>query len=246
MPSLFLDIESQPSELYAGWKEKYPDVTRMPPIYCHEVHTLSWCILEDDVVTDWDSIHRGDMPKERELLEVFNHVMDPEHRDKPKYDIVTWYGSKFDLLLLSQAMFRNGLPMGWYFQHAPSRMKFKPEGHLDLHSYLVDYSYEKWSLDAASKMIGMPGKVDIDGPSVWELVGQGDHQRVANYCIQDVLELMFVYFRSRLLIGDWSLKYYRSVVFAAHEKLSSHNSGELVPAINALFDKTDMKQLLLT
>src|SRR6266571_4794463 len=67
------------------------------------------------------------------------------------------------LPVLALRSLRHGVAMSWYYQ-GRVRHRYTEEGHLDLCDMLSDHGAARQvSLDAVARLIGLPGKIGVDG-----------------------------------------------------------------------------------
>ena len=119
-----------------------------------------------------------------------------------KDTLVTWNGRGFDLPVIIARALKHAVPMEWYFRSRDYRYRYSVAGHLDLCDQLCDHGAgRRWSLDAAAKLIGWPGKIDTSGGDVADLYAAGDIERIGSYCLEDVVQTAAVLLRSALLFG---------------------------------------------
>ena len=57
------------------------------------------------------------------------------------------------------------------------------------------------SLDGAARLIGLPGKVGVDGSQVEGLYHAGQLEALRHYCLSDVAQTAFLFLRYRLVAG---------------------------------------------
>ncbi|HEX3150315.1 MAG TPA: 3'-5' exonuclease [Gemmataceae bacterium] len=118
-----------------------------------------------------------------------------------KCKIVTFNGRGFDLPLLELAAFRYGLPAGEYFARGRNRYT----GDLDLMEFMTNFGAARGfagGLNLLAKLIGKPGKMDVDGNQVYQMYRDGRYQDINDYCMFDTLDTYFVFLRTRILTGD--------------------------------------------
>lgn len=192
-----------------------PEPTFVPP-QAQRVVAISWC----DVVMDpssspktyefvscqshaaWSAVPCDPEP-ERGLLHRFREVM----TDSPA-TLVTWNGRGFDLPVLAMRALGLGVPWGWYYDSREIRYRYSTDGHCDLMDFLSDYGASRsMKLDDVARLVGLPGKdvpgetEHFDGSMVGDLVARGDVQankdKIARYCLQDVLQTALVFLRTR-------------------------------------------------
>jgi len=61
-------------------------------------------------------------------------------------------------------------------------------------------------------MLGLPGKMGMDGSKVWDSFQQGDVLGIRNYCETDVLNTYLVFLRFELIRGNLSEDRYKQEV----------------------------------
>ena len=129
--------------------------------------------------------------------------------------IVTWAGRSFDLPVLALRALKHGLVWGWYYNEKSVRYRYSDEGHCDLMDVLSDYGASRsLSLGDAARLVGLPGKTDMDGSKVADVVAKGEDKKaqakIEEYCGHDVLQTALVFLRSRLLFGRLTLEGFRA------------------------------------
>ena len=212
----------------------------MPPVHAQRVVAVAWCDVSMDPASSpktyaftscethaaWTDGPTGPeaLAAERELVTRFRTVM----QEHPPATLVTWNGRTFDLPVLTMRALHLGVPWGWYYDDRDYRYRYSDKGHVDLMDFLSDYGASRYSkLDDVARLIGLPGKDvpgqdHVDGSMVGEIVAQGNIQankdRIARYCLQDVLQTALVFVRTRYHLEIINaLGYHESVVsFAAH------------------------------
>ena len=107
--------------------------------------------------------------RERALLEDFSRFVG---RARPV--LVTYNGRSFDLPVIALRSLCHGVSLGWYYREQNVRYRYSEEGHLDLCDWLADHGATRsGSLDAIARLIGLPGKVGVDGSQVEGLYRAG-------------------------------------------------------------------------
>jgi hypothetical protein len=154
----------------------------------------------------------GSLSDERDLIVDFG-----EAQTKGEVTIVTWAGRSFDLPVLALRALKHAIPWGWYYNAKSVRYRYTDEGHCDLMDVLSDYGASRsLSLNDAAHLVGLPGKTDMDGTKVGDLVVRGQDPKafakIARYCGHDVLQTALVFLRSRILFGYLTLEAFRASV----------------------------------
>lgn len=82
-------------------------------------------------------------------------------------------------------------------------MQEKLIGSHDVCDDLADYgAASRSSLNVASKLIGLPGKTEIDGSQIEELYARGELQRIKDYCMEDALATYLLWITIRFTRGE--------------------------------------------
>ncbi|MEL7265691.1 MAG: 3'-5' exonuclease, partial [Planctomycetota bacterium] len=83
-------------------------------------------------------------------------------------------------------------------------------------------------LNAAAKIIGRPGKMDVKGDEVQELYDAGELSTISDYCRSDVLDTYFVFLRCMVLTGKLPLKQEQHLVHETEQWLAEQSDA--IPA----------------
>ena len=91
--------------------------------------------------------------------------------------MVTFNGRGFDLPLLELAAFREGCCARDYFQASRNRYN---GNHIDLYDWMSNYRAFPLSggLNLLAKLLGKPGKLDVDGDKVYEMHQKGEARAI--------------------------------------------------------------------
>jgi predicted PolB exonuclease-like 3'-5' exonuclease len=154
-----------------------------------------------------------------------------KYRERIK--LVTFNGRGFDIPLLELAAFRYGIGNRDHF--LGGRRRF--DGwHLDLLEWLTNYGAYRLTggLNLLSKLLGKPGKMDVQGDKVYEMHLAGQAQQINDYCMFDTLDTYFVFLRTRVLQGEITLDDEQQAVRRARDWLT----GKLteLPALRQYLD----------
>ena len=116
--------------------------------------------------------------------------------------LVSFNGRSFDLPVLEMHALKYGCRIPRYF-NGKARYRFSDEGHYDLYDFLTNYGVQrlKGGFNALAKMIGLPGKTDIDGSMVQQLWEDGRLEDIHRYCRNDVIQTYFLFLRVELMRG---------------------------------------------
>jgi predicted PolB exonuclease-like 3'-5' exonuclease len=188
---LVLDIETIPDpEL-----PRSDDSEKVPAPPLNQIVAVGCLLLEEYVPKKIGVV--GENKAEGPMLADFAAYLE---RARPT--IVTWNGRGFDMPVIASRALRHGLSMPWWFSDRNTRYRFNPEGHFDLMDYLADFGAAKSArLDVYAKLIGLPGKVGVDGSQVQPMVHAGRLAEVSAYCLCDVAQTAALFLRVQLLRG---------------------------------------------
>jgi 3'-5' exonuclease len=145
--------------------------------------------------------------------------------------LVTFHGKGFDLPVLELRSLKLGLSVPSWF--AAGRQG-APDHHHDLFELLSNGGAAPSApLDLYAKLIGLPGKESVAGKDVGLLYAQGALERIAGYCMSDVVQTWLLYLRFRLLAGTLTPAGYAVSVAACREDLPALFAERLDPAARA-------------
>lgn len=197
---LVLDIETIPdTERWQPPESPAP----FPPTWAHRIVVIGCLWLDHGyklkrlgVIGETEAEGSPDH-KERALLEDFSRFVG---RARPV--LVTYNGRSFDLPVIALRSLCHGVSLGWYYRERNVRYRYSEEGHLDLCDWLADHGATRsGSLDAVARLIGLPGKVGVDGSQVEGLYRAGQLAAIQKYCLADVAQTALLFLRFRLLQG---------------------------------------------
>lgn len=231
---LVLDIETVPDPALYVHPEVSGGLERpFPPLYVHRPIVLGVLWLDERYRFKKLGVV-GEGKDEKAMLEDFSEFIE---RHRP--DIVTYNGRGFDLPVIALRSLRHGIPMSWYYQ-GRLRHRYSEDGHLDLCDMLSDHGAARsMSLDGVARLIGLPGKVGVDGSQVEGLWNAGRIDAIRDYCLADVAQTALLFLRFRLLQGALDGDGYRSA--AAELMEAFRGDARLKP----LVDVIDGDRLLL-
>jgi 3'-5' exonuclease len=194
---LVLDIETVPDGAMWAAPETPLGVDRpFPPTYAHRIVCIGCLWLGADLRMKRLGVV-GEGADERGILEEFSRFV---ARHRPA--LVSFNGRTFDLPVIALRALRNGVAMGWYYRDRALRHRYSEAGHIDLCDQLADHGAARSSsLDALARLIGLPGKIGVDGSQIEGLYRAGLLERIQNYCLSDVAQTALLFLRFRLLQG---------------------------------------------
>jgi len=181
----------------------------LPPAPFHQVVTIGALWMD----ADYKPIKLGVVGENKGEAQVLQDFVRFVEERKP--DLVTYNGRGFDLPVIVARCLRHGITFRHYFQAKDVRYRFSAQGHLDLMDYMTDHGATRAvPLDTLAKLIGLPGKVGVDGKDVGPLVHAGRLDEVNAYCLCDVVQTAGVLLRVQLLRGVIDRDAYREAMGA--------------------------------
>ena len=127
--------------------------------------------------------------------------------------LISWNGSGFDIPVLIYRAMQYDLAAPWLFEEGEriKNMRFNNyvnrfhTRHLDLMDRFSQYgASRREAMDVVASLYGLPGKTDVDGSMVGELVANEDWQTLSIYCESDVMNTWLIYLRWLRLTGKLS------------------------------------------
>ncbi|MBW1875963.1 MAG: 3'-5' exonuclease [Deltaproteobacteria bacterium] len=184
---LVLDIETVPDPDLV-WDAA---IGGFPPAPFHQVVALGVLWLDGTYEIQKLGAFGGEEdapPDESKVLEEFADFIGKRHPT-----MVTFNGRRFDLPVLANRMLKHGVQFPAYYAGRSGgpdyRYRFSDEGHMDLADVLTDYGASRMpSLTALAQLVGMPGKMDVDGSKVQSMFEHGRYTEIRDYCLHDVVQ----------------------------------------------------------
>ena len=143
--------------------------------------------------------------------------------------IVSWNGGGFDLPVLHYRGLIHGVSAPRYWDLGEDDRDFKWNNyisryhtrHLDLMDLLAMYQPRASApLDELAKLMGLPGKLGMDGSAVWGAWCDGQIDAIRDYCETDVVNTFLVYLRFQLMRGQLSAKAHAEEVAVVRSALA--------------------------
>jgi predicted PolB exonuclease-like 3'-5' exonuclease len=133
--------------------------------------------------------------------------------------LVTFHGKGFDVPVLELRSLKHSVPMpGWF----AARRGGSIAEHFDLKEILsAQGAAGAAPLDLYAKLVGLPGKEDVAGADVQALYADGALDRIAAYCMTDVVQTFLLFLRHRLVEGSLTQDGYVESVAVAQDALPS-------------------------
>jgi hypothetical protein len=174
---------------------------------------------------------------EKELIERFFDGLD---RYTP--DLVSWNGAGFDLPVLHYRALKHGVAAPRYWEVGDEDQSFRWNNylnrfhwrHLDLMDVISGYQNRaRASLNNVAMLLGLPGKLGMDGSMVWDRYQAGELAAIRDYCETDVINTYLVYLRFELMRGRLSQQQYGLEVQRMREYLSGEDRSHFREYLDA-------------
>ncbi len=178
--------------------------------HLQRIVTISAVLRHGDSLKVW-SLGEPQSP-ERELIQRF---FDGIEKFSPT--LVSWNGCNFDLPVLHYRALLHGVSAPRYWDTGEGDKEFRWNNylsryharHTDLMDVLAGYAPRAAApLHEIAVMLGLPGKLGMDGSAVWGEYLAGNIVDIRNYCETDVLNTYLVYLRWELLRGNLDAEAY--------------------------------------
>lgn len=173
------------------------------PLHLHRVVAISCALRDGDTFRVW-SLGEPDDPESQLVQRFFDGV----ERYTPQ--LVSWNGGGFDLPVLHYRSLVHGLVASRYWDQGEDDRDFKWNSylgryhtrHLDLMDVLAMYQPRASApLDDLARIMGLPGKLGLDGSRVWGAYQAGGIGSIRSYCETDAVNTYLVFLRFQLLRG---------------------------------------------
>jgi predicted PolB exonuclease-like 3'-5' exonuclease len=193
-------------------QEKTGSTSTFLPHHLHRIVAISGVLRNRD---QFKIASFGDVnSNEAHLIESFFKCL-----EKHLPILVSWNGSGFDLPVLHYRALLHGISSPSYWNNGEdgdasfrwnnylSRYHYR---HSDLMDILAGYqSRSNAPLTEIALMLGLPGKLGMDGSQVWDYFLEGKLQAIRDYCETDVLNTYLIYLRFELIRGKLTPEAYQ-------------------------------------
>ena len=259
---LVQDIETIPeTEIQGMWEEENALLKEkgkerdFPPIWAHKVICIGMLAFDEKLMPLKGGCAAGGTQggkSEKEMIEKWSAAASGKiFESKDALRMVDWYGRGFDLPVLQTRAFRHGVQLPWYFgllqdnNGKKSSWSKKYSDRYNGHHYdLADAwtnrgAFPRPHMANLARLIGLPGKVGIDGGDVHAAHKAGELAEIDIYCMQDVFQTAWIFQRYSYMSGKIDLENYQTVVAALYDYVKSS------PGQKEFAEKIDMDALRL-
>jgi len=184
------------------------------PCHLQKIIAISIVLYSKNTIKIW-SLGEEDSPEE-ELIDRFYTGI-----NKYMPVLVSWNGAGFDLPVLHYRSLIHGITASTYWETGANEPSFKWNNylnryhsrHLDLMDVLSGFNLKSAAkLDEVATLLGLPGKLGLDGSKVWDTYQSGNIKAIRNYCEIDVINTFLIYLRYELIRGNLNnIEYQREI-----------------------------------
>jgi hypothetical protein len=191
------------------------------PLHLQRVIVISCALREGERFTVWSLAE----PKLNEAG-IVQRFYDGIEKFTPQ--LVSWNGGGFDLPVLHYRGLIHGAVAPRYWDQGEDDRDFKWNNyisryhsrHLDLMDLLAMYQPRANApLDELAKLMGLPGKLGMDGSAVWGAWQEGRIDEIRDYCETDVVNTFLVYLRFQRMRGVLTEKAFAAEVAVVRSAL---------------------------
>jgi len=193
------------------------------PLHLQRIVVISCALREGDRFTVW-SLAEPQVGEGQIIQRFYDGI------EKFTPQIVSWNGGGFDLPVLHYRGLIHGIAAPRYWDMGEDDREFKWNNyisryhsrHLDLMDLLAMYQPRASApLDELAKLMGLPGKLGMDGSAVWGAWQAGRIAEIRDYCETDVVNAFLVYLRFQQMRGVLTHKAYEDEIKLVRDALEA-------------------------
>lgn len=259
---LVQDIETVPeTEIQDMWEEEQASLAEkgrpsdFPPIWAHKVACIGMLALDEKMMPVKGGCAAGGLEggkSEREMIQRWSEAASGKlFESADALSMVDWHGRGFDVPVLQTRAFAHGVQLPWYFgllkdnqgkvSSWSKEYRDRYNGHhMDLAELWTNRgSFQRPHMANLARLMGLPGKIGIDGSQVHQAYLDGKHKEIDIYCMQDVFQTAFIFQRYQYLRDTLNLDTYRAAaegLLSFIEKAGGHEE---------LLDRVDRAALMI-
>ena len=182
------------------------------PLHLQRVVAISCALSDQDAFKVWSL--GGDGEDEGEIIQRF---FDGIEKYTPQ--LVSWNGTGFDLPVLHYRGLIHAVRAPRYWDTGDDDREFRFNNyisryhmrHCDVMDLLALFQGRAVApLDEVAQLLGLPGKLGMDGSQVWDAYLAGHLADIRNYCETDVVNTYLIFLRFQAMRGALTAEQYRS------------------------------------
>ena len=173
------------------------------PAHVQRVVAISCALRSDEGIRVW-SLGSPQEPEAHLIQRFFDGI------EKYKPQLVSWNGAGFDLPVLHYRALVHGIAGCCYWDQGENDREFKFNNylsrfhtrHCDVMDVLAGFQNRAWApLEEICRLLGLPGKLGMDGSQVHAAWARGEIAAIRDYCETDVANTYLVFLRFQLIRG---------------------------------------------
>ena len=206
---------------FAFQKQRAKNGSDFLPHYLQRVAVISYVLRDGDKF-----LVRSLAEPESNEAQIIQRFYDGIEKFTPQ--IVSWNGGGFDLPVLHYRGLIHHVAAPRYWDQGEDDRDFKWNNyisryhsrHLDLMDLLAMYQPRANApLDELAKLMGLPGKLGMDGGAVWAAWQDGRIDEIRDYCETDVVNTFLVYLHFQRMRGVLTAKAFEAEMQAVRGAL---------------------------
>ncbi len=180
------------------------------PLHLHRVIAISCALSDGDSFRVW-SIGTASESEGEIIQRFFDGI------EKYTPQLVSWNGAGFDLPVLHYRGLIHAVRAPRYWDTGDEDRDFRYNNyisryhmrHCDVMDLLALYQNRAVApLDEIAQLLGLPGKLGMDGSQVWSAYQAGNLAVIRNYCETDVVNTYLVFLRFQAMRGALTSEQY--------------------------------------
>lgn len=235
---LVMDIESFRNDVPWDPPEDNPDA--FAPLPCHGIAAIGGLMIEISDSKSKDGKNRcsflgtfGDVGDESTEYSRIESFIKYYRKERPV--LVTYNGRRFDIPAIWLRAMHFGLPIPEFFRKDFS-YRFSIEKNFDLCDAMGNFSSANiGTMDQVCGVIGLPGKVGIDGSKVHALFKSEEYKKIHSYVQCDVIEEALILLRYLHVRGELSAVVLNNIIHSIKNSALAKND-EMINKLIKLID----------
>jgi predicted PolB exonuclease-like 3'-5' exonuclease len=184
------------------------------PLHLQRVVAISCALSDEESFRVWSLGAGEEAGNEAQIIQRF---FDGIEKYTPQ--LVSWNGSGFDLPVLHYRGLIHGVRAPRYLDTGDDDREFRFNNyisryhmrHCDVMDLLALYQGRAVApLDEIAQLLGLPGKLGMDGSQVWDAYQAGRLADIRNYCETDVVNTYLVFLRFQAMRGTLTGEQYHA------------------------------------
>ena len=241
---LVTDVESFRNEV--PWDPPEDNPNAFAPLPCHGIAAIGGLMIEIEDGKTASAKNRcaflgtfgevGDESAEYSRIESFIKY----YRAARPVVLVTYNGRRFDVPALWMRAMHFGLPLPEFF-HKDFSYRYATSRSFDIYDVMGNFgSANVGTVDQLCGVIGLPGKLEVDGSQVHALFKAGEYRKIHSYVQCDVIEEALILIRYLHVCGELSTVIVNNLVHSVKNAALAKND-EMITKLIGLIDFTKLE-----